>query len=472
MTEGYVVIAVSLDIKNAFNSIPWGAIMEAIENKKFPRYLAKIIDNYLRDRNIMYKTNKGRIKTEVVHAVVPQGSVLGPTLWNIAFDSVLGITILEGKIIAYADDTLILVKARDIQTVIHESNVAIAAAMNRIENLGLKVATEKSEAILFQRSRKKIPEGLEVRVGEGWVMIRDTLKYLGVILDKKLTFRQHFVYAADKTKKVMSALWRIMPNLRGPGEARRQFYAKVLHSVMLYAAPVWYDKFTAYKAPQRPIRKVQRMIALRVICRYKTVSHEAALLLARIPSFYLIAGRQKRLYERTKDLRARGEINKEDILELRHMANTILLRQWKMDISRQNIPGQRIIKALQPCLEEWVNRSNGSISFHLTQLFTAHGSFGTYLFKIRKVDTEMCPHCDEGIDDAEHTMKYCPVWRQEREELVQLVGNNLELGTLVPKMIRCEEKWRAVDIFALKVLTRKEAAERERDARRGAVIII
>lgn len=204
--------------------------MEALKNKKFPRYITRIIDNYLRDGNIMYKTNKGRIKVEEVHAGVPQGSVLGPLFWNIAFDSVLGITLLEeGKIIAYADDTLILVKARDIQTAIHRSNVA--AAMNRIENLGLKVATEKSEVILFQRSRKKIPKGLEVRVGEGWVTIRDTLKYLGVILDKNLTFRQHFMYVADKAKKVMSALWRIMPNLRGPGEPRRQLYAKILHSV-------------------------------------------------------------------------------------------------------------------------------------------------------------------------------------------------------------------------------------------------
>lgn len=202
------------------------------------------------------------------------------------------------------------------------------------------------------------------------------------------------------------------------------------------------------------------------------MSYEAALLLARIPSFYLLAGRQKRLYERTKDLRARGEIiNKENILELRHMANTILLRQWKMDISRQNILGQRVIKALQPCLEEWVNRLHGSMSFHLTQLFTAHGSFDTYLFKIRKVDSETCPHCNERIDDAEHTMKYCPVCRQEREELVQVMGNDLVLRTLVPKMIRYEKNWKTVDTFARKVLTRKEVAERERDARRGAVVI-
>lgn len=264
-----------------------------------------------------------------------------------------------------------------------------------------------------------------------------------------------------------------MPNLRGPGETKRQLYAKVLHSVMLYAAPVWYDRFTAYKAPQRPIRRVQRTIALRVISGYKTVSYEAALLLARIPPFYLIAGRQKRLYERMKDLRERGDINKENIMELRHMANIILSRQWKVDISRPNIPGQRVIGAIQPCLEEWVGRSHGSMTFHLTQIFTAHGSFGKYLYKIQKVESEICPHCNEGPDDVEHTIKHCNMWRQEREELMQTIGSrDLELRILVPMMIRNDKTWIAVDTYARKVLTRKEAAERERDARRGVVVII
>lgn len=124
-----------------------------------------------------------------MHAGVPQGSVLGPIFWNVAYDSVLGITLpIEGKVIAYADDTLIMVKSKDIQTAIYKSNVAVAAVMNRIGNLGLKVASEKSEAISFRKSRKKLPEGLEVRVGEGWVTIKDTMKYLGVILDKNLSF--------------------------------------------------------------------------------------------------------------------------------------------------------------------------------------------------------------------------------------------------------------------------------------------
>jgi len=50
ISKGKVVLAVSLDIKNAFNSLSWGAIRWALERKKFPDYLRKVLDFYLSDR--------------------------------------------------------------------------------------------------------------------------------------------------------------------------------------------------------------------------------------------------------------------------------------------------------------------------------------------------------------------------------------------------------------------------------------
>lgn len=133
MDEREVVVGVSLDIKNAFNSIPRGTIIEAMRKKKFPRYLVRIISSYLKDRFIRYKNCEGRICDRRVMAGVPQGSVLGPVLWNIAFDIVLETRLLyDGRTIAYADDTLLLVKARDHNTALQRANVGIAAVVNKI----------------------------------------------------------------------------------------------------------------------------------------------------------------------------------------------------------------------------------------------------------------------------------------------------------------------------------------------------
>lgn len=53
--EDKCVVAVALDIENAFNSLPWASIILELERKNFPKYLVKIISSYLSNRQILYR---------------------------------------------------------------------------------------------------------------------------------------------------------------------------------------------------------------------------------------------------------------------------------------------------------------------------------------------------------------------------------------------------------------------------------
>lgn len=75
---------------------------------------------------------------------------MGPLLWNIAYDSVLQEGTERGSHIAcYADDTFIMSSADTIGMAVARSNIQAAQVLNRIRRLGLKVAVEKTEAIIF-----------------------------------------------------------------------------------------------------------------------------------------------------------------------------------------------------------------------------------------------------------------------------------------------------------------------------------
>ena len=75
-------------------------------NKKLSTKLRKIINSYLEDREVKYKTKYREIKKQITKGCT-QGSILGPLLWNVLFNSGFLVNIEE---IAFADDPAIIIK--------------------------------------------------------------------------------------------------------------------------------------------------------------------------------------------------------------------------------------------------------------------------------------------------------------------------------------------------------------------------
>jgi hypothetical protein len=69
--RGYVALAVSLDVVNAFNSIPWGRISRALEFHRVPIYLRGVIRAFLRDCSIVYTGRGGRMMGRAVCRGIP-----------------------------------------------------------------------------------------------------------------------------------------------------------------------------------------------------------------------------------------------------------------------------------------------------------------------------------------------------------------------------------------------------------------
>ncbi|KAH8391448.1 hypothetical protein KR200_012008, partial [Drosophila serrata] len=99
-----------------------------------------------------------------VSAGVPQGSVLGPLLWNTMYDGVLRLPMPSGTtIVGFADDVAVVVTAKERTAAEDLENEAIGSIEAWLTSAGLELAVHKTEAVLI--SSRKAVETAEIRVG-------------------------------------------------------------------------------------------------------------------------------------------------------------------------------------------------------------------------------------------------------------------------------------------------------------------
>lgn len=119
--------------------------------------------------------------------------------------------------------------------------------------------------------KRRLGKPLALDIGGTRIESGPTMKYLEVMLDSKLLFKKHLDYTDQKVQKVIRALGRLMPNLRGPREESRRLYANTVLFVALYAAPIWADAVTASRRRREKLDGIMRYTNLRVISAYRTV---------------------------------------------------------------------------------------------------------------------------------------------------------------------------------------------------------
>ncbi len=338
-----------------------------------------------------------------------------------------------------------------------------SVVIRRIRALGLRVALEKTEAVAFHRPHCRLPEGAHIVLDGVHITVGPHMRYLGLVVDRQWNFVEHFRQLMPKLVGTASALSWLLPNLGEPGSSCRRLYAGVVRSMALYAAPVWAGRLTA---PTRALlRRPQRVVAVRLVRGYRTVSFDAACLLAGTPPWELEAEVLAGVYRRRAVMRAGGvaDPDSEVSRQWRSEAEQALLRDWKVRLGSAG-SGLWTIRAIRPHFEEWIGRRHGRLSFRMVQVMSGHGCFGDYLHRVpRREVTPACHHCDSVEDTAQHTLEQCPAWEVQRRALgAALRRNDVSLSAIVAAVAGSEQKWEAFASFCEEVISQKEAAERVR----------
>ncbi|XP_029154836.1 uncharacterized protein LOC114927929 [Nylanderia fulva] len=218
--------------------------------------------------------------------------------------------------------------------------------------MGLKVAPQKTEAIFLHDGSHGAPPRAHISVEDTSIEVGACLKYLGLHLDSKWTFREHFRRISPKVEKTAMALQRLLPNLGGPGGSVRRLYAGTIHAMLLYGAPVRVKRLEATHGPRDATRQLQRRVANRICRDYRTVSWVAVGVLSGEPPVEMLARMYADVYTRTREYQRADIIVTDGIRRaVRVHSRRALIQKWRDSLEDPKLPGQRTVGAIRPCLE-------------------------------------------------------------------------------------------------------------------------
>ena len=253
--------ALILDIEAAFPSVWLAGIIYKLIMADFPTYLILLLCSYLEDRVMFVLINNVTSSLLKLLAGVPQGSVLGPLLFLIFINDAPKVRKVDESI--FADDKLFYAASYRISAIVKRLQHALEVNKRYFHKWKIKINDSKTEAILFTKRRPKIFDN--ICCGDLKIVWLDKVKYLGVMLDHRLTFSEHINYLCHKAILHLIRFYPIFKNCHFDIRSRVILYHALVRSAMLYACPVW---SMSCKSSIEKLQRVQNKF-LRIIGNYR-----------------------------------------------------------------------------------------------------------------------------------------------------------------------------------------------------------
>ncbi|GFX35375.1 RNA-directed DNA polymerase from mobile element jockey [Trichonephila clavipes] len=226
--------AVFLDIQKAFDRVWHTGLLFKLIMYKIPPPLIFLLKSYISDRSFTVKINRTFSQVRPAKAGVAQGSILGPVLFTLYVNDILKTT--NTMICMYADDTAILSRHYNPNTLTQNINEHLAHLEIWFSVWKIALNTTKTEAVFFTQ-RRPPPE---ITLQNQRIPWSQHTKYLGVIIDKNLTFRQHITYVRNKFKNATRQLYSLIGKKSKLNRHNKMLiYTLILKPLLTYASPIW-----------------------------------------------------------------------------------------------------------------------------------------------------------------------------------------------------------------------------------------
>lgn len=204
-------------MSKAFDSIDYELLLAKLFHHGIRGTTWEWFRNYLLERSqlTVINGNDGPVQSSeaTIMSGVPQGSILGPLLFNIFIRDIKN-AVKSCNVHFYADDVQLSYsfKPEDAKTAFSKINEDLDYIYKHTTNEGLKINANKTAALLFGNNNIKnviLHQHLTLKMSEEVIVFSETAKNLGVIMDDKLNFKSHVSHICRSAYVTLKGLYHI-----------------------------------------------------------------------------------------------------------------------------------------------------------------------------------------------------------------------------------------------------------------------
>lgn len=198
------VICTFLDVQGAFDNVQPGILIQILSQMGIPGLLCKWIYNFLIDRIIYVKHNNILHGPRTASKGTMQGAILSPILYNLYTSEICKyVNTNLVNILQYADDLVLYAVDNNLKRAEYTLNDALKQLQLYYNNrLNLDINTNKSSTVTFGDTSLPI----EIKFKDQVIPQTDQHKFLGIVLDGKLNFKEHIKYVTQNALKSLNIL--------------------------------------------------------------------------------------------------------------------------------------------------------------------------------------------------------------------------------------------------------------------------
>ena len=405
-TEQYVQL-ILLDISGAFDNAWWPMVLVKAKQSGVAPNIYRILVEYFNNRRVKYKVGTTE-RWKKCTMGCPQGSVLGPTLWNLLLNDILLLPVPNGvHLVAYADDVTVVIEASSRADIERKAEDTLRAISDWGARNKLKFSASKTSTMTYKGRLKRPPT---IRMDGASVTSVAMARALGVTLDGARSYLPHARNIGDRAAKCFGKVSRVSASSWGIRYgALRVLYSGTFVATVTYAAAVWSHRSSAFVV-RRALLSAQRPALILLTKAFRSVSTAALPVLAGVLPADLEVLCAGRFAEEGVQLAPRER------RKLRRDIRGEIVSLWQ---DRWTSSGDgRELYSFFPSIGErlkwtWVEPD------HVTsQLLSGHGCFRRRLHNMSLQDTSMCP-CGGDDEDRDHVLWSCPLYDEERGVLFE-----------------------------------------------------